>query len=57
MGNQSQEHQGIQAADQYPSTSSFNDADLCLDFRDTDWMWDIGFPSLLPTDIESYSTT
>ena len=46
-----------QTADPVPPASNFNDADFSLDFQDNDWMWDIGFPSLLPIDIDSYSTT
>jgi hypothetical protein len=25
------------------------------DLLDTDWIWDIGFPSLLPVDLDSYA--
>ena len=33
----------------------FNDIDMDLDMQNTDWMWDMGFTSLLPVDIDSFS--
>lgn len=37
-------------------TASFNNYNMAADLQDIDWIWDMGFPSLLPIDVDSYES-
>ena len=46
---------GDQASNPNTAFPEFNDLNMDLDLQNTDWMWEMGFTSLLPIDIDSFS--